>query len=354
LRTQAEPRRYPRRIDPIGLVQAFMTSFVLGLPGLRAVAARGSLMLAGCNHSALSHALRRASSLKTIQLLLDFLTPNQPPGRRDLIAIDSMPLTLPATLRHGCVPLKRTTVGGGVLWAFTLNAAHGINPVRILKVIQGAWSDAPLMADVTLVADGPIYLMDRGFYAIDLVARWIDQGARFIVRAKRTKIRYDVERTMGLARRVGSARVTEDAIVTLGRKDRPIRPRVRLVRAMLATGEEMILVSGMLDASAEYLMKTYRQRWQIERFHYYLKETLGLAHLYSFQQNGLAFLVQVAVLLCVLMLLADMAEGGSGLTVDRLRTILKAVRLASGVWGLWRPNTIRKGQNRHLKKKRNL
>jgi hypothetical protein len=351
--SEAEPRRYPRRIDPCGLIKAFMIALVLGLPGLRAVAERGAGLLDGCNHSALSHALRRMSSLTMIEYLLDLLTPRHAPGPGDLIAIDSMPLTLPATLQHGCARITRDTVGGGVLWAFALNAARGVNPVRILKIIEGAWSDTPLMADVELAADGPIYLMDRGFYAIDLVAHWIRERVRFIVRAKRTKMRYEVLRTMGRPRRVGLLRIVEDAIVRLGRKDRKVRPIARLVRAWLPTGEELILVSSMTCASAEYLMETYRQRWQIERFHYYLKETLGLAHLYSFQQNGLAFLAQVAVLISVLLILdGDDADGG--LTVDRLRAALKRLRRLCGVHGLWRRNTMCKGQHRHLKKKKNL
>ena len=127
---------------------------------------------------------------------------------------------------------------------------------------------------------------------------------------------------------------------------------VRLVRAILPTGEELIVVSNLLERDAEYLLASYRQRWQIERFHEYLKETLGLAHLYSFQQNGLAFLVHVAVLVCVLLLLG----GGSakGLTVDRLYILLKDLRQACGMFGLWRRNTMSKGQTRHLKKKKNL
>jgi hypothetical protein len=349
-----EPRRYPRWIDPVGLIKSFMIALVLGLPGLRAVAGRGANWLGGCNHSALSHAVRRLSSVRMVQALLAALTPRQTLGRRDLVAIDSMPLTLPATLRHGCARITRTTVGGGMLWAFALNAPRGVNPVRILKVIEGAWHDSRQMEDVALEADGPNYLMDRGFYAIDLVARWTEQRVRFIVRAKCTHLRYKVEWTMGPPRWAGALRITEDAVVRLGRDDRQVRPLVRLVRATLPTGEELILVSGMLGESAEFLLKTYRQRWQIERFHYYLKETLGLAHLYSFQQNGLAFLAHVAVLLCVLLLLAADGATDKGLTVDRLRAILNSLRRACGVWGLWRRNTMSKGQTRHLKKKQNL
>ena len=349
---QVEPRHYPRDIEPMGLIRAFMIALVLGLPGLRAVAARGADLVHGCNHSALSHAVRRLSSLGMLQALLELLAPRHTPGRDELVAIDSMPVTLPATVRHGCARINSTTVGGGVLWAFVLDAARGVNPVRILQVIEGAWHDSRLMSDVKLLAQGPIYLMDRGFYAIDLVARWIGQRVRFIVRAKCTHLRYTVLQRRGVPRKEGTLRITLDAVVLLGQADRRVRPRVRLVRSVLPTGEELILVSNLLERSAEDLLASYRQRWQIERFHYYLKETLGLAHLYSFQQNGLAFLAHVAVLLCVLLILSGGSD--SGLTVDRLRLALKRLRLACGLYGLWHRNTIRKGQIRRLKKKQNL
>src|SRR5206468_40028 len=82
-------------------------------------------------------------------------------------------------------------------------AARGVNPVRILKVIEGAWHDSCLMDHVDLLANGPIYLMDRGFYAIDLVARWTARRVRFIVRGKYTHLRYEVQWTIGLPRKIG-------------------------------------------------------------------------------------------------------------------------------------------------------
>jgi len=69
------------------------------------------------------------------------------------------------------------------------------------------------------------------------------------------------------------------------------------------------------------------------------------------QPNGPAFLMRVAVLRCVLLLLSD--GGEKGLTVDRLGALLRRLRLARGLSGLWRRNTMRKGRARRLKKDRN-
>lgn len=263
----------------------------------------------------------------------------QPWGRRDRIALDSMPLTLPDTYRHGCKRINAQAVGGGVLWAFNLRARRGTNPVRVLKFLRGAWHDSRAIRDVVLQPRGPLYLMDRGFYAVDLIARWVDNHVRFIIRAKRTHLTYRVEREVSSPRRLGpKATLVVDAIVRLGGRHRKHHPRVRLVR--VESGDDpLILVSSCLELSAEEMLEAYRERWQIERFHRELKRNLGLAHLYSFQQNGLEFLTCVAVLL-VIVLWSDIRTGhGRRFTVDLLREMFLILRRACGLYGPWIPNT---------------
>jgi hypothetical protein len=55
------------------------------------------------------------------------------------------------------------------------------------------------------------------------------------------------------------------------------RPRVRLVRVALPMCEELILVSNLMDRSAQYLMESYRQRWKPERYHSLLEGNAGSA-----------------------------------------------------------------------------
>ena len=84
-----------------------------------------------------------------------------------------MPLTLPATRRHNCRTINSASVGGAILWAFRLQAPRGVNPVTILKVIRGPWHDTKTIVDAPLTPKGPIYLMDRGFWSIGLIAHWL-------------------------------------------------------------------------------------------------------------------------------------------------------------------------------------
>lgn len=352
---QIEPRNYSRSINCVPLLQALCCGYLLRVPGLRGLVKLAPRAVGTMNFSSLSPAMRRGSFCRLAGALVDRLGAQSRPRKDQLVALDSMPLTLPRTYRHGCDRINRHTVGGGVLWALTLSAARRATPaVRVLKIIAGPWHDSKLMADVRLMPEGPIYLMDRGFYAIGRLCEWLDQGVRFIVRAKQARIRFKVLRACGAPRVLpGGKRIIHDAVVRLGGPQRRRRPRVRLVWAVLPTGENLILVSSQLRRGAESLLADYRKRWQIERFHFFLKETIGLAHLYSFQKNGIAFVLHAAVLLAMLMYCQARAKAGR-LTVDIMREVLQAWREALLIFGQWRPNTVRKGQTRHRKKKRNL
>lgn len=262
------------------------------------------------------------------------------PGAEELVALDAMAASLRKTQRHGCKAMTKTAVGGGVLWAFCVHAVRGACPVKMLKFMDGAWSDSKTLMGVDLIARGPVYLMDRGFWAIALIGRLLKNQTRFIMRASRQCFTFEVLETLGPARMAQrGVRIETDAIVILGRETRKMRPRVRLVYAVTKKGKDLILVSDRMQWSAERILEAYRERWQIERLHRFLKETLGLAHLYSFQQRGLEFLVHVALLLALLLFLGD--SQGEGQTADILYSLLKELRQGVGISGVWRRNTPR-------------
>jgi hypothetical protein len=323
------------------LVRAFLSAFALSLPSTQAVLDRHGQALGTTVRSTLSYALRRASSLALVRRMWEALDELFRPGEEALVALDSMPLTLPSTRRHGCRPINSSAVGGGVLWAFLVNAAGGSCPVRILSTITGPWHDTKVVAQVRLTARGPVYLMDRGFWALHLVVAWLSQEVRFVLRVTRQSLVYRPVRSCGRPRTLPRGiRVEFDGVATLGGKTCKRRPTVRLVVAYLANGEDLILASDRMDWSAERLVDAYRERWQIERYHRVLKECVGLAHLYSFQENGLLFLLYTATLFAALLVLNEAAP--RSLTVDVLLEALTALRSALGIPATaWRPNTAK-------------
>jgi hypothetical protein len=312
-----------------------MAAFVVRLSGLRDIVERLGRLLGTCNFSSLTPAMRRACCLRYVAALVERLQSRHRPERDALVALDSMPVTLPSTQRHRCKKYNARTVGGGVIWSYLIHAARGSCPVRVLKVVAGAWSDAAEMAGVELMAGGPVYLMDRGFYALGLIQTWLRQGVRFIMRARKNTV-YEVMATLSRPRRYRAGWIELDAWVRLGCKPARAHPEARLIKAIVGK-QTILVVTGEMEWPAEQVLDAYKKRERIEQFHRFMKDTVGLAHLYSFSQSGIAFLLYTALLLAMLLALFEGWEGVETIVV--LRGALKALRAALGLGSPWKRNT---------------
>jgi hypothetical protein len=318
-----------------------MKALLCRYAGIRQVAAHCSQLVGTSNFSSLSHALRRISGVKFLQGLIGRLQASCHYGRESLVALDSMAVTMGKARRHRCQKYNNHAVGGGVLWSYCINAAAGTCPVRLLKLIRGAWNDAGLMRGIELLSNGPLYLMDRGFYCIDLIECWLKSGVRFIVRVKAGDLLYDIARHISQPRTLKSGWKLElDAIVHLGSPNRRgARPCVRLIIAISPKGEQFIYAASENKCSAGCVIEYYRQRWHIERFHRFMKESLGLAHLYSFDAVGLEFLILTA-LLTAMLLFTTVELAQSGGTIAMLHSALTHARKQLGIQPPWRRNIL--------------
>ncbi|MCX7015821.1 MAG: hypothetical protein NTW86_25255 [Candidatus Sumerlaeota bacterium] len=201
-----EPRQYERKIGPWQLIHGFTIAFLYRVSGLAPLCEMAGRTLGSRNPSSVSQAVPRRSSCGFVWKLVEHLEEWHAPRRGALVALDGMMLSLAKTLRHGCRKVNNRTVGVGVVWAYALDAAAGRCPVRVLQTREGAWHDTQVMRAVSLIAGGPLYLMDRGFYAFDLLERWMDEKVRFIVRAKTKDLRYTVLRPLRCPAAVGAVR----------------------------------------------------------------------------------------------------------------------------------------------------
>jgi hypothetical protein len=338
LQKEVKPGRYRYTIECNGLVRTMMMAFVTRASGLRDIVDRYGSMLGTSNFSSLSSALRRVDARAFVGGLIQTLGSHHKPRRDDLVAIDGMAVTLPKTRRHACKKMNNNTVGGGVVWCYQIATRKGWCPVQLLDVVQGAWHDSKVMRKISLIARGPVYLMDRGFYAFDLLALWMKQEVRFIVRARRHGLIYQTLRTISEPRCFGALAIVEDVVARLGGEHAKAHPEVRLITAVLASGEKLTVVTSEMDWSAERVLEAYKKRWHIERFHKFLKDTLGLAHLYSFGQKGIEFLTLTALLLAMVLLAS--ASHGADMVIDALHQILRALRrTAAGFSTPWKRNT---------------
>ena len=317
-----------------------MIAYVVRVPSLRALIERGRHVLKTTHASTLSYALRRPSTLALARWFVERLAALGRPQGHELVALDSMAMTLPRS-RRGCTPISSCTVGGGVLWSYRVDVPRGAHPIQILKITAGPWSDTKVVRQAGLIAGGPVYLMDRGFWALDLVDDWIDRGVRFILRVSAQDLRFRMIRLVGPKRTLADGtRIEFDGIARLGGPQRKIHPVVRLVYARRANGDDLILASDRWDWNAERLLEAYRRRWETERFHKFLKTTLGMTHYFSFQQNGLELALHVVVLLAMLLFMAHNAAAGSR-SIDSLHESIAAIRKRLKIMQPWRSNTSR-------------
>ena len=339
-----QPRRYTYRILPIALVRAFIIAYVLRLSGLRAVSERCARVLGNAAFNSIAVALTRASSLAFVRAMVERLQATHAPKDGQLVAIDGMALTLPRTQRHRCAKFNNNTVGGGVVWSWMIDMLHGASPLNVLKVVSGAWCDSKLMRNVRLSPNGPVYLMDRGFYALELLEQWLAEEVRFIVRVRQNCLVYKVLKTLRAPGQIGSLQLLMDAMVCLGGPHAKAYPVVRLIHVRLASGEDLILATDRMEWSTQRVLDSYKKRWHIERFHRLLKETLGLAHLYSFKQDGIEFLLYAAVLVTLLLVLARTTARGE--TVVVLHQALRELRTALGLGTPWKRNSCTRQRRR--------
>lgn len=318
-----------------------LTAYVMYVPGLRtAIRANGERLVTRWA-STISYALRRLSFVCMAREMVRVMTGDSRGGEWDVVALDSMAVTFKNTRRHGCKKFNDTTVGGGVLWSWNVYAPSGQSPLQVLRVMAGAWSDAVALWASSLVARGPLYLMDRGFWSLRLVADLLEREVRFVLRVTASHVQWTTVRVCGRARWHGDkVRIERDVIVDLGSPRRKNRSRVRLVFARLRNGKDLVLVSGQLGWSAEQILDAYKLRWHIERFHKFIKQGLGLAHLYSFQQNGLEFQLYVCALLTLLLWFAQTAanRAASPDSITTLHNALRELRESLGLFGRWYPN----------------
>ena len=313
-----------------------MVAFLSQLSGLREVALRCGHLLKTANFSSISHALSRKFFLEYVGKMVKLLETLHCPGSNELVALDSMAITLPKTQRHRCPKFNNKTVGGGVLWAYMVQAKKDVIPVKIIKVIEGAWHDSKLMQGVKLISKGPVYLMDRGFYAFHLLNQFTKDKVRFIVRVRKHDLQYSVIGKISEPRKIGSIKITLDAKVRLGGAQSKLNPEVRLIIATLASGEDLILATNLYTWSTERILESYKKRQHIERFHKFIKDSLGLAHLYSFSQTGLMFLLYTALLIALLLFL--MGKNSEKELIYILRSRLKIVRKELGLGTRWKRN----------------
>lgn len=323
--TESQPRGYRYLMNNPAVPKVAMCAYLRRVGSTRKLVERWGEQLGTRSHSTLCEALGDLPMHRFVERLCSFFRLGARNMDGHLVAIDSMAVTLPATRRSSALRFNDATLGGGVMWALDLDARPGQCPLELLALVRGAWHDGNqfLRKRVRLVPGGPTYLMDRGFFSLDVLGKLLGQGVRFVMRARRINFRVAefVGDDRAGAKKIGSVRVEYDRVALVGLKS-PVR--LRVVCARTAGGEDLILVTNQWKWSTAQVLAAYKRRWEIERAHKLVKDVIGLAHLYSFRLHGIETQLRLAFMLAALLwmsaknLLADV--------VNTIRSCLKQIR----------------------------
>jgi IS4 transposase len=88
----------------------------------------------------------------------------------------------------------------------------------------------------------------------------------------------------------------------------PLQVPVREVVVIIDTGATLRIVTNDLDAPATEIADLYKQRWQIELFFRWVKQTLRIKRFIGVSENAVRIQIAIALIAFVLLRLAQAAQ----------------------------------------------
>jgi Transposase DDE domain/Domain of unknown function (DUF4372) len=166
-------------------------------------------------------------------------------------------------------------------------------------------------AKAVSIEAGATYVYDLGYYDFSWWATIDEAGSRFVTRLKKNTPFTVVHENR--VRRKKDGNILSDRIgylparLAASRKN-PLQVPVREVRVTTDTGKMLRIVTNDLDASAEEIADLYKQRWQIELFFRWVKQTLRIKHFIGVSENAVRIQIAVALIAFLILRMAQAAQ----------------------------------------------
>jgi IS4 transposase len=164
-------------------------------------------------------------------------------------------------------------------------------------------------AKVMPIEAGATYVYDLGYYDYRWWAELDEHGCRFVTRLKKntpfTVLRENRVRNNSniVSDRIGHL----PARLAASRKN-PLQVPVREIRVVIETGKMLRIVTNDLDAPAQEIADLYKQRWQIELFFRWVKQTLRIKRFIGVSENAVRIQIAIALIAFLLLRLAQATQ----------------------------------------------
>jgi hypothetical protein len=163
-------------------------------------------------------------------------------------------------------------------------------------------------AKVMPIEPGATYVYDLGYYDYGWWAGLDDAGCRFVTRLKKnTPFTAVHENRVATGSNILSDRIGHLPTRLAKSRKNPLQVPVRELRVTIDTGKILRIITNDLDAPAEEIADLYKQRWQIELFFRWVKQTLRIRHFVGVSENAVRIQIAVALIAFLILRMAQLA-----------------------------------------------
>jgi IS4 transposase len=159
------------------------------------------------------------------------------------------------------------------------------------------------------IEPGATYVYDLGFYDYAWWAQIDAAGSRFVTRLKKnTPLTIVHENKVPKTGNILSDRIGFLPARLANSRKNPMQNAVREIRVIIETGKILRIVTNDLDAPAQEIADLYKQRWEIELFFRWVKQTLRITHFIGVSENAVRIQIAVALVAFLLLRLAQATQ----------------------------------------------
>jgi IS4 transposase len=159
------------------------------------------------------------------------------------------------------------------------------------------------------IEPGATYVYDLGYYDYSWWAGLDEAGCRFVTRLKKnTPFSVMKENRTPKNSNIVSDRIGHLPARLANSRNNPLQVPVREIIVIIDTGKLLRIVTNDLDAQAEEIADLYKQRWQIELFFRWIKQTLRIRHFIGVSENAVRIQIAIALIAFLILRMAQMAQ----------------------------------------------
>jgi transposase len=156
------------------------------------------------------------------------------------------------------------------------------------------------------IEPGVTYVYDLGYYDYGWWARLDEVGSRFVTRLKKnTPFNAVSESRVPKNSNIVSDRIGHLPARLANSRKNPLQVPVREI---IDTGKLLRIVTNDLDAPAEEIAGLYKQRWQIELFFRWVKQTLRIRYFIGVSENAVRIQIAIALIAFLILRMAQLAQ----------------------------------------------